>query len=513
MYLQSLRDDDLHRIVDAAMTILDTVGIWFTKAPDVVEFLASKGARVEGDRVFFPRKLIEDCLAALPDREGLVFGDPSLGYGAEVSMGRGQSHFAVNGNAASLHDYTTGVIRPAIEADVDDKLLITDHLSHIASDPCDMIFGCVEAVNAMTSVTLRTPGEQDGFMRRWLAGRAGATGKPLTANVRNYSPDQARLAMFAAVIKLGPDVIGTHLGLWEQYMWINPISPLQYHPDQARVLLSLRDTAGPCKMVLLCPEVMLGATSPVTLAGALAQHTAEVLAGMAIVQLARPGIPTMFACVSAPMDLRNAEVNHGGFETALFNAACVQLADHFGMPSRICPGNTSEKVPNTRAAVETAVGVCMGLAAGGNIIMTALLDSTLSMSYEHLIVTDEIIAQMQNINSPIATDAESLAMDVIAEHGHPSASYVTSDHTLRNMNRDIYYSDFTGRVESSYEEWYDKAHRKVNAIFASRNDCLTDPALLDRLASVEARLAEQPDAWLTGRIQDDWWRFYVQDFA
>ncbi len=513
MYVQSLNPDDLNRIVDGALHLLEHVGIWFTKAPDVVEFLAANGARADGDRVFFPPSLVKECLASLPDRETLVFGDPSLGYGEEVSMGRGQSHFAVNGNAATVHDYRTGAIRPATEDDVDDKLLITDHLSHIISDPCDMIFGCVEAVNAMTSVTLRTPAEQDGFMRRWLAGRASATGKPLTANVRNYSPDQARLAMLAHAVKFGPSVIESHLALWEHYMWINPISPLQYHPDQARVLLSLKDSGDPCKMVLLCPEVMMGATSPVTLAGGLAQHTAEVLAGMVLVQLARPGTPTMFACVSAPMDLRNAEVSHGNFETALFNAACVQLADHFGMPSRICPGNTSEKVPNTRAAVETAVGVCLGLAAGGNIIMTALLDSTLSMSYEHLIVTDEIIAQMMNINSPIATDAESLALDVIAEHGHPSASYVTSDHTLRNMSRDIYYSDFTGRVDASYEEWYDKAHRKVNEIFASRNDEITNPAMLERLASVEARLAEDPAAWLEGRIQDEWWRFYVQDFA
>jgi trimethylamine:corrinoid methyltransferase-like protein len=74
---------------------------------------------------------------------------------------------------------------------------------------------------------------------------------------------------------------------------------------------------------------MLGGAGPVTMAGALVQHNAEVLEGLILAQLARPGSPFVYGCVSAPMDLRNAEISQGNFETALLNAAVVQIADRY----------------------------------------------------------------------------------------------------------------------------------------------------------------------------------------
>ena len=95
------------------------------------------------------------------------------------------------------------------------------------------------------------------------------------------------------------------------------------------------------------PEVMLGATGPVTLAGALAQHNAEV------------------------------------------------LADSYGLPSRVQTGNTSARRPGVRAAVETAWGLQMGIAAGANLVNTGLLDSTLMLSLEHLVLVDELVSRLQ----------------------------------------------------------------------------------------------------------------------
>ena len=148
---------------------------------------------------------------------------------------------------------------------------------------------------------------------------------------------------------------------------------------------------------MISPEVMLGATGPVTIAGALVQHNAEVLAGTILAQLVQPGTPVIYGCVTAPMDLRTAEISQGNFETALINAAAVQMADHYGMPSRIAPGNTSARKPGVRAAVEMTLGLYMGLAAGGNLITTGLLDSTLMVSYEHLVLMDELIGQIKSV--------------------------------------------------------------------------------------------------------------------
>jgi trimethylamine--corrinoid protein Co-methyltransferase len=500
MQLQTLSADQLQTIHEASLHVLETVGVWFIRSPEVVEFLVNAGCKkIDDEHVLIPSELVTECLTALPDRERLTFGDPSLGYGRELPLGKGQSHFTINGNAYTIYDYAAGTARNCLETDSQEFSLIGAHLNHIIADPCDLVYHSERTgAGIRKQLMFDSIPAKSHFLRRWLAGRKGVT-RPLGLNVRNDSKDEAALSALALAIREGAHALESHMAIWEQYLWFNPLSPLQWHPDQAPIMLELRNPARACKLVLISPEIMMGATSPVTLAGALVQHNAEVLAGVVLAQLARPGVPTCYGCVSAAMDLRNAEVSHGNFETALFNAAAVQLADHYGMPSRICPGNTSERAPNVRAAVETAVGV------------TGLLDSTLMLSYEHLLVTDEIIAQTANITGEIATDAESLAMEVIAEHGHPSAGFVSSEHTLKMMSRDIYYSDYCGRVEAAYEDWYAKAHRKVKEILASRSGQLTDEATLERLAAVEARLAEDPVTWRTN--QPNWWRFYVQDFA
>jgi trimethylamine:corrinoid methyltransferase-like protein len=143
--------------------------------------------------------------------------------------------------------------------------------------------------------------------------------------------------------------------------------------------------------------------------------------------------------------------------------------------------------------------------------MTGALVSTLMLSYEHLIVADEIAGQLLSAHAPVRTDAESLAVDVIAACSQQGGGFAYNEHTIKHMKRDVYYSDFTGRVAASYEHWYEKAHAKVKDILARREDEIADPAMLERLSAVEARLAEDDRSWRSG--QTDWWRFYVQDFT
>jgi len=150
------------------------------------------------------------------------------------------------------------------------------------------------------------------------------------------------------------------------------------------------------------------------------------------------------------------------------------------------------------------------IAAGGNLITTGLLDSTLMVSYEHLVLMDELIGQIKSVTHGITTDPSGLALDVLKEHGHPSPDFLGSEHTLQHMKRDVYYSDYTGRTTRSYQEWYEKAHARVTRILdrqPAEED--PDPAIRERLAAVEARLREDGQSWRSGR--GDWWGFYVQD--
>ena len=55
---------------------------------------------------------------------------------------------------------------------------------------------------------------------------------------------------------------------------------------------------------MITPFTLAGAMSPVTLAGALAQQHAEALAGIALTQIVRPGVPVMYGGFTSNVDMK-----------------------------------------------------------------------------------------------------------------------------------------------------------------------------------------------------------------
>jgi trimethylamine--corrinoid protein Co-methyltransferase len=78
---------------------------------------------------------------------------------------------------------------------------------------------------------------------------------------------------------------------------------------------------------------MSGASAPVTLAGTLVVHNAEVLSGLILSQLARKGTPFVYGSSTTSMDLRLATASVGCPELAMINAAVAKLARFYSLPS------------------------------------------------------------------------------------------------------------------------------------------------------------------------------------
>jgi trimethylamine--corrinoid protein Co-methyltransferase len=511
MHLRVLKEEDIQRIHTASLQVLEEQGLWFRDCPEARELLESHGCRAEGDRVRFPRSLVEECLTRLPKREWTHLSLPAFGVGEGVPLAKGETHYALIGNAYYLYDYAQGASRGCETSDIDDKCLLVNQLDNFEFDFCDLI----------------TQSERDGqpglfdfetseacmfFLRPFVEKRAGKhLRNPFLGSFKRRVEERKLEALGLMILEhvKGSDAIALQGA--EYFVWCNPISPLQYHPEKARRILEVAQADPATATILISPAIGAGATGPVTLAGVLVQANAEILGGVALAQLAGPGTLVIYGCVSSPMDLRNAELSQGHLEAGLLNAASVQLADHYGMPSRIAPGNPSAKEPGPRAVAETAMGLLLGAAAGPNLITTGLLNSLLTISFEHLVVVDELINQVQSARRDLRTDPDSLAVETILTCGHPSPTFLYDDHTLRLMNRDVYYSDFNGRVEKAYQDWYEKAHWRVQRILEEKPvEEEIDKEIHERLAAVEARLKEDPDSWK--RSTPDWWRFYTQDF-
>jgi trimethylamine--corrinoid protein Co-methyltransferase len=511
-----LSEQDIRRIHDASLEILESNGVTFYGSSEATEVLGKHGCKVDGFRARFPRQLVEESLGLVPDREQLSFDYAPLAVNEPMSLKKGESHIGLIGNAYYTHDYQRGSHRDCVEADEDDKCLVLDSLQNVKYDCCNLVFHS-ERVGRRIVPDFGDAETATAFLRRRVRDRERAlqlTGRhPSTLSLHLVSrTDRERLLEGLSIVVLRGLQEGERLieRCFIPFVWCNPKSPLQYSPDETSGIMAVAKSTAASRWAMISPEVMMGATGPVTVAGALVQQNAEVLAGTVLAQLVQPGTPVIYGCVTAPMDLRTAEISQGNFETAMINAAAVQMADHYEMPSRIAPGNTSARQPGVRSAVELTLGLYMGLAAGGNLITTGLLDSTLMVSYEHLVLMDELIGQIKSVTHGIDTSGNGLALDVIKEHGHPAPDFLGSEHTLQHMKEDVYYSDYTGRTTRSYQEWYQKAHARVAQIL-DRQPAADgpDPAVEERLAAVEARLREDNQSWRSGR--SDWWDFYVQD--
>lgn len=508
MQVRILAESDCDRIHQATLTVLAKTGVAFSDCPAAHAIFAQAGCTVERGRVFFPAGVVAEALARVPDRNKLAPFFPFLGYARPLSVKQGAVNFGLIGNAFYIYDYAAGQSRDCLESDVNDKLLVIDSLSNFQYDCCNLFTASERGIGKPVA---REYGGLDAclaFLRRWVCARAVPGRKALPLGDRNTVAEESRLTILGHAILEGAAATRAILSHPVRFCWCNPLSPLQYKASEADDMIDVARSGVGWNSI--SPEVMLGGSGPVTMAGALVQHNAEVLAGVMLSQFARPGSPCLYGCVSAPMDLRNAEISQGNFETALFSAAAVQLADRYGLPSRISPGNTSDRKPGARALAETAVGLYLGASAGGNIVTTGLLDSTIMISYEHLVMVDELIGQVRSIAGGIAVDADGLALDVIAQVGREGGNYLGHDHTLQHMKRDIYYSEFNGRIRDSFEDSYDKARRRVTEILARRETSAhVEKETLARLAAVEARLQKDDATWRSDR--DDWFESYIKE--
>jgi len=85
----------------------------------------------------------------------------------------------------------------------------------------------------------------------------------------------------------------------------NPVTPLAHDRDQMEGALEFAKYGLPIDVT---SEPQAGATSPVTLAGLLAQQTADVISGITIIQLANPGNPVWYGTCGSIMDMRMGRI-------------------------------------------------------------------------------------------------------------------------------------------------------------------------------------------------------------
>ncbi len=232
----------------------------------------------------------------------------------------------------------------------------------------------------------------------------------------------------AAIIYGGIDFVRAHPVL---LTLINTNSPLQLDHRMMESLLAYAEYKQPMVIASLS---MTGTTAPVTIAAALVQQNAEVIACITLAQLANPGTPVVYGSASSVVDLKTGGLAIGSPETALMFGGTAQLARFYNIPSRGGGSLTDSLLPDAQSGYESMFLFMAAVQSGFHFILHAagLLENYMTMSFEKFVIDDEICGMVKKYFEGIAVDQDHLGKETIMHVGS-GGNYMGEEHTLRYM--------------------------------------------------------------------------------
>jgi trimethylamine--corrinoid protein Co-methyltransferase len=214
-----------------------------------------------------------------------------------------------------------------------------------------------------------------------------------------------------------------------------PSPPLLWSDITCQNLIDCAKYGIPAELVSM---PLAGATSVVTIAGAVVQHTAECLSGVTINQLSNPGAPIVWGGSPAAFDMREGTTPMGAVGTWMIDCAYTQIGKELGMPTHAYLGMSDAKVVDAQCGLESSGGALMAALAGVNMVSGAgMMDFESCQSYEKLVIDAEIIGMAKRLIAGIDGRQTPIALDIMQELGH-KADYLSHPHTMKWFREELY---------------------------------------------------------------------------
>jgi trimethylamine--corrinoid protein Co-methyltransferase len=455
-----LSDEGLQRIHRGALTILERTGVQ-VEEPEARRLFQDAGAVVSGKRIHLPAALVEDALDRAPKRVVLAGRDPRW----DLELTGAQVHIGTGGAALTVWDLETGEPRPAVLKDVAELARLVDALDNIhfyliPVYPTELDRENVDVLQYYAGLSNTTKHVQSGVYS--------------VQGIRDTVEMCERIAGGPSPLRERPIV--SFITSWM-------VSPLLFATDVTTLLIETCRQGIP---VVLSAAPMAGSTAPVTLAGMLAQLTAEQLSGLVLTQLVRPGAPTVIGPIPATADLRTGRYLGGAAELGLTNAAMAQIAQFYSLPLYNSAGMTDSKIPDIQAGFEKGMSLVLAALAGSNYIHHAagMLENMNSVAAEQYVIDNDIAGMALRVLRGIEVSEESLALDVIDRVG-PGGHFLMEEHTLDHMRSELFYPsavvDRQGRegwLETGGLDARERAKRIAREILATHRPEPLDPEVV-----------------------------------
>ncbi|SLN50099.1 Trimethylamine methyltransferase (MTTB) [Roseovarius litorisediminis] len=421
--------ENLGRIHQAALRILSQTGM-ADSPPAVVETVSKAGGTTDADgRLLFPEKLITRMLETLP-RDLTLCGQTAR---HDMDLRGTRVHVGSGGAAPMLVDLDSDSYRPSTLRDLYDVARMVDALDNVHFFSRSLV---ARDMNTTALLDINTAFASLAGTQKHVMVAAQST-----ENLREIAAMCHIIAGSAEAFRARP-----FLSLNINHV----VPPLRFSAEACDVL---REAVLQGIPVHINTFGQLGASSPVTIAGCVAQTVAETLAGLCFAWLLDPQVKAVFGMRPMITDLRTGGMAGGAGEQALLTAVSVQMARYYNLPNSTIAGATDSKISDAQSGYEKALTISSAAQCGANLITQAcgMQAGLMGASPESYVVDNEMLGAVLRSLSPVGVDDTTLATDVIDRVARGEGHFLGQADTLARMQTDFLYPVIADRTPP--EEW------------------------------------------------------------
>ncbi len=466
-----LSADAIEAIHVQSLRILEEIGVTFHSAAALDIFRAAGATLGAAGGVRIPAEMVEKALASVGRTVVLTPRNPACA----ITIGAKRLAFATVLGPPNCSDLERGR-RPGTLADYADFIRLAQYFNviHLLAgspvEPMDIPVALrhLEATRSMLVLSDKVP--------------------YVFCHSRQRIIDVLTMIAIARGLEL-EDLVDSP----STYSIINTNSPLQYDTAMAEGLIELARFG---QLPIITPFSVAGASMPISLAGATALANAEMLAGLVLTQLVRPGSPVVSGAKTVPADLRSGSLADASPESNKALQIGAQIARRYGLPYRAACF-TNATAPDAQAGYESQSQLWAAVTAGTEVLMHAAgwLETGLCASFEKFILDVDMLQAISVYLEPVAVNEETLAFDEIAAVG-PGGHYFATPQTLASYDTAFYRPlVFEGK---SFEQWSAEgapdAARRAHAVYRRALAEYEPPDLAaDRREALDAFVARRSE--------------------
>ncbi|SDT84160.1 trimethylamine methyltransferase family protein [Desulfobacula phenolica] len=447
--MQELSAKNIKKIHDATLALLKNKGVSF-KDEEALDIFKANGHKVEGTIVFFKESHIQKALKTAPGRFTVHARNP------EKSMMVGEDDFVfLPGYGAPFIMDVNGKQRRATMEDYDNfcKLIQTsayiDMNGWMMVEPVDMPHETVHLdLNLSNMLLCDKP-----FM-----------GSPIS---RQGALDGIEMAgiLWGGKEKIMDKTVSVSL--------IKTQSPLTFSGEMAGAFIELARHNQACAVASL---VMANGFANFSLAGILTLQNAEILAGITLAQLVRPGVPVIYGATSSVMDMKTGTLSIGAPELSRNIHLVAQMARFYNLPSRSGGGLTDALCVDAQAGVESTLALSTAARSGINFILHScgILGSYMAMSFEKFLIDEEVCGMVRNMIRPMVLTDDSIDLGRIKAMCGNDA-YLTHPRAFQLSRTEFFAPSLMNRKNP--DAWGSQGRQRI--------DQIAEDKVAQRLASYE----------------------------